>query len=161
MEYILSANVRFIAVAGVNNARVANVAVSIFLIICNTTYSAFIAVIVVSLNAIIKQIANVTKIFCKLYSATNTFVTNTLSTIANRTHNFLYFKTIDFMRLVVIVTKTTRIHLFTTRRNQFASSKIVLAITIVIFILPFIILPFIMFACCHYFFKLFRLQLNI
>ena len=94
MKYILSTNVRIIAI---NNTRVANVAVSIFLIVCNTTYSTFITMIIISLDAIIKQIANCSKIFCKLYSTFDAFITNTLSTIAVGTHEFLHFKTIDFM----------------------------------------------------------------
>lgn len=124
MECILSANVRFI---GVNNARVANVAVSIFLIICNPTYSAFIAVKVVSFNAVIEQITSCAKIFCKLYSASCAFIADTLSTVANRTHNFLDVKTTDFMGFILVMAKTTCVYLLATRRNEFAPSNIMFA----------------------------------
>lgn len=127
MECILSANVRFIR--GVNNARVANVAVCIFLIVCNPTYSAFIAVKVVSFNAVIKQITSCAKIFCKLYSASCAFIADTLSTVANRTHDFLHVKTTDFMGgFILVMAKTTRVYFLATRRNEFAPSNIMFAI---------------------------------
>jgi len=141
MECIHSANVRFIE--WINNARVANVAVSVFLIVCNPTYSAFIAVKVVSFNAVVKQITNCAKIFCKLYSASRAFIANALSTAANRTYDFLHVKTTDFMGgFILVMAKTTRVYILATRGNEFAPSNIMLAI-------PIAVIATIACCCCH------------
>jgi hypothetical protein len=94
-----------------------------------TTNAALVAVVVISLNAIVKEVAHGTKICGELHAAFIIYacVGHGLSVIALITHHLYDGVPVHFVGLSFIMTVATRILFVATRRNQAASAHVVLA----------------------------------
>ena len=112
-----------------DNARAAFVTMHTIIITLYATNAALVAVVIISLNAIIKKVAHRTKIGSKL-NATCIIAAclgHGLSFIALIAHHFFDGVPIHFMRLGVIVTVTAYICFSATWGHQAALAHIVLA----------------------------------
>jgi hypothetical protein len=103
--------------------------VHVFGIAFHAANAALITVVVISLNAIIKEVAHGAKIGGELDAAciVAACLGYGLLFIARSAHHLFHGVPIHFMGLGVIVTMTARILFVATRRNQAASAHIVLA----------------------------------
>jgi hypothetical protein len=100
----------------------------VFVAVPYTANAALVAVVVISLNAVVKKIAHGAKIGGELDA---TFIVaacigHGLSVIARSAHHLFYGVPVHFMCLGVVVTMTAHILFVATRRNQAASAHIVL-----------------------------------
>jgi len=101
-----------------SNARATIVAVvKLAGITLHTTNAAFIAVVIISLNSVIKEIAHCTKICGELCATPEACLRHGLSVIACIAHHFFHGVPIHFMRLGVIVAVTAHILFVAARRN--------------------------------------------
>jgi hypothetical protein len=87
--------------------------------------------IIISLNAIIKEVAHGAKIGCKLNSTVvvAACLGNRLPFVALIAHHLFHGMPVHFMRFGVVVAVTASIHFSATRGHQTASSHIVFATT--------------------------------
>ena len=94
-----------------------------------TTNAALIAVVVISLNPVIKKVAHGAKVGgeCNAACFVATCLGYGLALVACGAHHFFYRVTIYVMILGVIVAMAAHIHFVATRRNQEASAYIVFA----------------------------------
>jgi hypothetical protein len=101
----------------------------VFVVPLDAANAALVAVVVISLNAIVKKVAHGAKICGELNAAFIIYacVGHGLSVIALITHHLFDGMPVHFVGLCVIVTMATHIHFVATRRNQAASAHIVLA----------------------------------
>jgi hypothetical protein len=95
----------------------------------DTANAALVAVVVISLNAIVKKVAHGAKVGGELDAALIIYacVRHGLSVIALITHHFFDGVPVHFMCLGVVVTVAAHMLFIATRRNQAASANIVLA----------------------------------
>jgi hypothetical protein len=101
----------------------------VFVVPLDAANAALVAVVVISLNAIVKKVAHGAKICGELNAAFIIYacVGHGLSVIALITHHLFDGMPVHFVGLCVIMTMATHIHFVATRRNQAASAHIVLA----------------------------------
>jgi hypothetical protein len=94
-----------------------------------TTNSTLVAMVVISLNAIIKKVADSAKVGgeCNPTCFIATCLRYGLALVAYGAHHFFYGVTIYIMTLGVIVAMTADICFVTTRCNQTAPTQIVFA----------------------------------
>jgi hypothetical protein len=124
MEQILQANgavgVELLGLAPMirgRNTCAAIITMHKIIIALHTTNSAFIAVVIISLNSVIKKIAHGAKIGGKLDATLKACLRHGLPVIARSAHHFLDSVPIHFMHLGVIVAVTAHILFTATRRN--------------------------------------------
>jgi hypothetical protein len=106
------------------NARAAIVAVHIFAAPFHPTNAALVAVVIISLNAVIKKVAHGAKI-CGKRNTTGTRLRHGLSFVASSAHHLFHSVPIHFMRFGIVVAVAARIHFVATRGHQTASANIV------------------------------------
>ena len=112
-----------------SNARAAFVAVHKIIIVFYATNAALVAVVVISLNSVVKEVAHGAKIGGELDAAFIIYacVGHGLSVIALITHHLFHGVPVHFMCLCFIVAVAARILFVATRGHQAASAHIVLA----------------------------------
>jgi hypothetical protein len=101
----------------------------VFAVPLHAANAALVAVVVISLNAVVKEVAHGTKIGGELHAAfiIHACVGHGLSVIALITHHLFDGVPVHFVGLSFIMTVATRILFVATRRNQAASAHVVLA----------------------------------
>jgi hypothetical protein len=110
------------------NARAAIVAVvKLAGITFHPTNAALVAVVIISLNAVIKEVAHGAKVGGELGVAIKACVRHGLLRIASSAHHFLDGVPIHFMRFGIVVAVAAHIHFVATRGHQTASANIVFA----------------------------------
>ena len=97
------------------NARAALVAVDKLIITFHATNAALIAVVIISLNAIIKKVTHDAKVGGELGAAMKACVRHGLPRIALSAYHFFYGVPIHFVRFGVVVAVTAHIRLVATR----------------------------------------------
>lgn len=111
------------------NTHATIVAMHKIIITFYTTNSAFIAMIIISLNSVIKKIAHGAKIGGELDATliVAARLRHGLPVIAHGAHHFFDFVPIHFMGFRIVVAVTAHILFVATRGHQAASAHIVLA----------------------------------
>jgi hypothetical protein len=89
--------------------------------------AALVAVVVISLNPVVKEVAHGAKICGELNAASNACVGHGLSFITRSAHHFFDRMPVNFMTLGIVVAVTTPIYVSTTRGDQAASAHVVRA----------------------------------
>ena len=100
----------------------------IFSVITNTTNPAFITMEIISFSSVIEKITRFAEIFCEFNSAVDTLIAYFLLMITFRTYNLFYFKPINFMGFIFIMTKAAGINFATTGGYKFAVPEIMFAV---------------------------------
>ena len=126
----------------------------VFVAVPYTANAALVAVVVISLNAIVKEVAHGAKIGGELDAAFTVAacIGHGLSVIARSAHHLFYGVPVHFMCLGVVVTMTAHILFVATRRNQAASAHIVLAphqLHILFFFIGFIVISVVIIFIVH------------
>ena len=111
------------------DACAARVAVNKLVVAFHPANATLVTMVVISLCAIVKEVANCAKICSKLNAATfvRACLGYGLSAIALIAYHFFDRVPVHFMALSVVVTVTAHIRLVATRGNQAASSHVVFA----------------------------------
>ena len=101
----------------------------VFVAVPYTANAALVTVVVISLNSVVKEVANGAKIGGELNAALSIYacIGHGLSVIARSAHHLFHGVPVHFMGLGVVVTMTAHILFVATRCNQAASAHIVLA----------------------------------
>ena len=89
--------------------------------------SALVAVVVISLNPVVKEVAYGAKVGGELGAAANACVGHGLSFITRSAHHFFDRMPVHFMALGIIVAMTTHIRFVTTWCDKAASAHVMLA----------------------------------
>jgi recombinational DNA repair protein RecR len=99
------------------NARAAIIAVHKICIAFHATNAAFIAVVIISLNAIVKKVAHGAKVGGELGAAMKACVGHGLPFIARRAHHFFDGMAIHLVRFGVVVAVTAHIRIVAARSH--------------------------------------------
>jgi hypothetical protein len=125
----------------------------VFAVPLHAANAALVAVVVISLNAVVKEVAHAAKICGELDAAFIIYacVGHGLSVIALITHHLFDGVPVHFVGLSFIVTVTARTLFVATRRNQSASAHIVLAsqrfFTVVVVVIVTFVVTFVVHIC--------------
>jgi hypothetical protein len=119
----------------------------VFVVPLDAANAALVAVVVISLNAVVKEVAHAAKICGELHAAfiIHACVGHGLSVIARCAHHLFDGVPVHFVGLSFIVTVATHILFVAARRNQAASAHIVLAsqrfftVVVVVIVIIFVV----------------------
>jgi hypothetical protein len=123
MECIFPASMTFI----IYYTTIAYITMYIFSVITYSANTAFVTVEIISFHAIIKKIALFAEILGEFNSTICALIANILLMITFGAYNFFYFKAVNFMGFIFIMTKAACINFATARGYKFAITNIVFA----------------------------------
>lgn len=121
---------RFAFVIHCDNTRAARVAMHVIIVAFDTAQSALVAMVIISLGSVIKEVARGTKVGGELDAACNvaTRLRHRLSRVTSVAHHFFDCISVHFMCLGIVVAVPTHVRFMATGGHQAASSNIVFAL---------------------------------